>query len=375
MKYKTQNAVIVLGNSTYFYGLALDDITTVITGEICFLTAQTGYQEAITDPSYKGQILVFTSPHIGITGVNKVDYESKKPWLKAVVFSLLETEGSHYLKESSLARWLLLHNIPCIFGVDTRSLVTHIRNKTAPLAASIALKDRYKVKDLALLAYQSKPSDSISSLWSYKDQGALAPEYIKSEYNILLIDFGFKENIVRLLEIRKCHVKICPPDIDFCYIQNYKPDGIVLSNGPGNPEQTFNRYRPLLKDILNSDIPILGICMGYQLTALTFGAQTRQMQSPHHGINHPVYDLKKNKVIITSQNHEFEVIESSLNKEATSITYTSLFDGSIEGIAIKNQPIIAVQFHPESSPGPKDAEYIFDDYMNMVKTYAPKKRH
>lgn len=375
MQYK---AKIVLENGVYFKGYCLSS-QTPITGELCFLTAQTGYQEAITDPSYTGQILVFTFPHIGITGINDIDYESSFPKLKAIVLSSIEDQGDHYLRKSSLQEWLLIHKIPVIVGVDTRSLVYHIRND-GPLKGSIASDDSYdSISDLLSLTKQSKGLKSTYIVgYNTKHHNINTVEFIKKSHTqrtVLLIDFGVKNNIIKLLEQKKCAVHVYPPTIDVEYIKNFSPDGVVLSNGPGDPEAIFLHHRELIGYILNSRIPVLGICMGYQLIALSFGAKTRQMKTPHHGINHPVYDLIHKRVAISSQNHEFEVVESSIDQNIITITHRSLFDGSIEGITIKNQPITAVQFHPEGCPGPQDSTYIFDNYISQVSKYASSKRH
>lgn len=373
------DAVVTLENGVYFRGYTLNN-QTFVTGELCFLTAQTGYQEAATDPSYADQILVFTFPHIGITGINNIDYESASPKLKAVVLSSIESQSDHYLKNSDLIEWLLKHKVPVIFGVDTRSLVHHIRSNNGPVKGSIASDDNYNsISELLSITAQSKglSGNYIANCnTTYHGTNSITDtKKFQTQRNILLIDFGVKNNIVCLLRQSNCLVHICPPTIDTEYIKNSPPDGIVLSNGPGDPGAVFLNHKELIIYILSLHIPVLGVCMGYQLIALAFGAKTQQMKAPHHGINHPVHDLVSKKVVITSQNHEFEVIENSIDKNIITITHRSLFDDSIEGIAINNKRITAVQFHPEGCPGPQDSIYIFDNYIKQVNSYAISQRH
>ena len=370
-------AVIVLENGIFFKGYGLN-INEPITGELCFTTSQTGYQETITDPSYKEQILIFSFPHIGIVGINDEDYESKKVYLSAIVISHIEEESFHYLKKNNFLEWIKINNMPVIHSIDTRSLIAHLRDSKTSIKAVIAfLDDKTDIKSLVdKLVDKAKFSKNLCSSYLIpKNKDEIVQYNILTnqlKYKILLLDFGLKLNIIRCLNTKDCNVYVCSPDIDYNELMKIDPHGIVLSNGPGDPQSVLLRHNDLILNIINSGIPILGICLGFQIIAVALGAKTEQMNNAHHGINHPIYDNKNDKVIITSQNHEFHVVKSTINDNIV-ISHHSLFDDCIEGFTVKNKPIIAVQFHPEGCPGPSDSLYIFDEFINLVREHAKKK--
>ncbi len=381
--------VLVLEDGSFFHGYGFG-YKGIATGEVCFNTSITGYQEIITDPSYAGQIINFTFPHIGNVGTNNEDNESDKIWAKGVIFNTDITSPSNYRSIKNLDLWLKKNKIVGIAGIDTRKLTNYIRDNGAPKGSlefsNNTKHDIKKIKkitedwsgllglDLASEVSCDKPYKWNSLKTWNKKNGYLKNK--KKKYKIVAIDYGIKKNILRCFSDLDCEVIIVPAETSSQKILNEKPDGIFLSNGPGDPAATGKYAIPIIKQLIKSKIPIFGICLGHQILSLALGAKTSKMHLGHRGANHPVKNLKTKKVEITSQNHGFKVEKDSIPNNVN-ITHLSLFDKSIEGIELKNKPIFSVQYHPEASPGPQDSKYLFSKFINCIlkeKKYAKKKR-
>ena len=381
--------VLVLEDGTFFHGYGFG-YKGIATGEVCFNTSMTGYQEIITDPSYAGQIINFTFPHIGNVGTNNEDNESDKIWAKGVIFNTDITSPSNYRSIKNLDLWLKKNKIVGIAGIDTRKLTNYIRDNGAPKGSlefsNNTKHDIKKIKkitedwsgllglDLASEVSCDKPYKWNSLKTWDKKNGYLKNK--KKKYKIVAIDYGIKKNILRCFSDLDCEVIIVPAETSSQKILYEKPDGIFLSNGPGDPAATGKYAIPIIKQLIKSKIPIFGICLGHQILSLALGAKTSKMHLGHRGANHPVKNLKTKKVEITSQNHGFKVEKDSIPNNVN-ITHLSLFDKSIEGIELKNRPIFSVQYHPEASPGPQDSKYLFSKFINCIlkeKKYAKKKR-
>ncbi len=381
--------VLVLEDGSFFHGYGFG-YKGIATGEVCFNTSITGYQEIITDPSYAGQIINFTFPHIGNVGTNNEDNESDKIWAKGVIFNTDITSPSNYRSIKNLDLWLKKNKIVGIAGIDTRKLTNYIRDNGAPKGSlefsNNTKHDIKKIKkitedwsgllglDLASEVSCDKPYKWNSLKTWNKKNGYLKNK--KKKYKIVAIDYGIKKNILRCFSDLDCEVIIVPAETSSQKILNEKPDGIFLSNGPGDPAATGKYAIPIIKQLIKSKIPIFGICLGHQILSLALGAKTSKMYLGHRGANHPVKNLKTKKVEITSQNHGFKVEKDSIPNNVN-ITHLSLFDKSIEGIELKNKPIFSVQYHPEASPGPQDSKYLFSKFINCIlkeKKYAKKKR-
>ena len=379
-------AILVLENKTFFegFGLGYEGIST---GEVCFNTAITGYQEIISDPSYAEQIINFTFPHIGNVGTNKEDQESEKIWTKGVIFNAEITDPSNYRSLIHLDLWLKKNRIVGITGLDTRMLTNFIRDKGAPKGTIAFSKNKKfnisklinvttKWSGLKNLDLAKKVSTKKKYIWSGHKTWGKKTGYLKNKKNLLhvvAIDYGIKKNILRYFSDFKCKVSIVSCQTSADEILDLKPNGIFLSNGPGDPAATGKYAMNIIKRLIKKSLPIFGICLGHQLLALTLGAKTKKMKLGHRGANHPVKNLKRNNVEITSQNHGFEIIRESLPKNIE-VTHSSLFDNCVEGIKLKNKPIFSVQYHPESNPGPQDSVYLFEEFVNEMKKNAKKKR-
>jgi carbamoyl-phosphate synthase small subunit len=380
------NAILVLQNGKFFKGMGLGYQGTA-TGEVCFNTSITGYQEIISDPSYAEQIINFTFPHVGNVGTNKEDHESDKIWTKGVIINTEITEPSNYRSLNRLDKWLKKNKIVGITGIDTRNLTNTIRDKGAPKGTiSFSKKGKFNIKNLLSntqkwnglknLDLAKKVSTKKWYVWKDLKTWKKKDGFIKNKkknFHVVAIDYGIKKNILRYFSEFNCKVTVVSCETNAKDIYKLKPDGIFLSNGPGDPAATGKYAIPIIKDLIKKNIPIFGICLGHQILALTLGAKTRKMNLGHRGANHPVKNLIKGNVEITSQNHGFEVVKSSLSKNIQ-ITHQSLFDNSIEGIRLKNKPVFSVQYHPESNPGPQDSVYLFEEFLGSVKKYAKKKR-
>ena len=380
-------AILVLENKTIFKGIGLG-YEGEATGEVCFNTSLTGYQEIISDPSYAGQIINFTFPHIGNVGTNNEDLESEKIWTRGVIFNSEITDPSNYRSLLNLDYWLKKNKIVGITGLDTRSLTNYIRDKGAP-KGTISKKKSGKFNinkliktsikwpglsgmDLAeLVSTQNTYTWKGLKTWN-KEKGYIKNK--KKKLKIVAIDYGIKKNILRYFSNYDCEVKVVSCKQTAEDILKLKPHGVFLSNGPGDPAATGKYAIKTVQKLIKSNIPIFGICLGHQILALALNAKTKKMKLGHRGANHPVKNLITHKVEITSQNHGFEVMRESLNKNII-VTHKSLFDNSIEGIKYKNKPVFSVQYHPESNPGPQDSHYLFSDFIKEVKKYAKKKRH
>jgi carbamoyl-phosphate synthase small subunit len=378
--------ILVLENGAYLKGFGLG-YQGIATGEVCFNTSITGYQEIISDPSYAEQIINFTFPHIGNVGTNKQDLESDKVWTKGIILNTEITDPSNYRSIRHLDIWLKKNKIVGITGIDTRNLTNFIRDKGAPKGTIVFSKNSKfdidklieltnKWSGLKNLDLAQKVSTKKNYIWSglktwKKNKGYLKNK--KQSTHVVAIDYGIKKNILRYFSDFNCKVTVVSCKTSAKEILKLKPNGVFLSNGPGDPVATGKYAVGIIKELIKNNMPIFGICLGHQILALTLGAKSRKMKLGHRGANHPVKNLIKGNVEITSQNHGFEIIEKSLPKNVE-VTHKSLFDNCIEGIKLKNKPVFSVQYHPESNPGPQDSVYLFQEFINNIKRNAKKKR-
>jgi len=371
----TAPAILALADGTIFYGDSIG-ISGLSVGEVVFNTSMTGYQEILTDPSYCKQIVTLTYPHIGNTGSNKDDMESTKSQAAGLVIRNESIIESSWRSEESLNSFLRSNNTVAISNIDTRKLTKLLRDKGAQsgcimageINENIAIK---KAKEFPGLVGMDLAKEVCTSDFYEWKEGSLFENRInaikndKNIYKVVAYDYGVKSNILRLLNDLGCQLTVVPAETSVEDVLNLKPSGVFLSNGPGDPEACDYAIESVAK-LLEKNIPIFGICLGYQLLALAAGAKTVKMKFGHHGANHPVIDIDSGKVIITSQNHGFAVDEDSLPKNIK-ITHKSLFDGSLQGIRIIDKDAFGFQGHPEASPGPHDLMYIFNDFIKMIK--------
>lgn len=378
----TKNAVLIFSDGSILTGFGIGKKGTTI-GEICFNTAMTGYQEILTDPSYSGQIITFTFPHIGNVGVNENDIESKTPIAKGLVIRENITDPSNYRSTGHLNEWLEKNNLTGICGIDTRT-ITHIIRKEGAKSVAIIFDDEIteskineaqaKIKETSdLSGVELAFGASLNKDYEWGEQG----KWIQKENSyknkndkklkIVAVDYGSKLNILRCLADLDCDVKVVGAKATYDEIMSYKPDGVFLSNGPGDPAATFEYTGDMIKKLIDNNIPTFGICLGHQLLSLAAGARTKKMYQGHRGANHPVINLETKKVEITSQNHGFCVDDEALPGEVE-VTRRSLFDGTIAGIKIKDKKLFSVQYHPESSPGPSDSFYCFKEFVDMINS-------
>jgi carbamoyl-phosphate synthase small subunit len=351
----------------------------IVTGELVFNTAMTGYQEILTDPSYAGQIVTFTFPHIGNVGTNDEDREALTPAVKGLVTRAAVTRPSNWRDQLDLVGWLERHGIPGLAGVDTRRITRLLRDRGALKACLAHAPDgiadpRTLVErardwpglegaDLAVEVAARQRYDWTEAAWDP------ATGYGRSDGSgphIVVVDYGVKHNILRSLARRDCRVTVVPCTTTAAEILALEPDGVVLGNGPGDPAATGSHAVPEIQALMAAGKPLFGICLGHQMLGIATGARTVKMAFGHHGANHPVKDLASGKVEITSQNHGFAIADADLPAEVE-VTHRSLFDGTIQGVRLKGRPVYAVQYHPEASPGPEDSQYLFDRFLDDVR--------
>ncbi|WP_027058655.1 glutamine-hydrolyzing carbamoyl-phosphate synthase small subunit [Mesorhizobium loti] len=375
-------ALLVLADGTVIEGRGLGATGSAV-AEVCFNTALTGYQEILTDPSYAGQIVTFTFPHIGNIGTNGEDIEDLNPAARAgavgAVFKADVTNPSNYRADGGLDEWLKKRGIVALSGIDTRALTALIREKGMPNAVIAHAPDGvFDLDDLKQRAaawsgligldLAKEVTSGQSSVWRETpwvwNEGF--GEQAEPSMHVVAIDYGVKRNILRLLAGLGAKVTVVPASTGSEEILAMQPDGIFLSNGPGDPEATGVYAVPVIQDLLKTDIPVFGICLGHQMLALALGGRTAKMHQGHHGANHPVKDHTTGKVEIVSMNHGFAVDADSL-PEGVEETHVSLFDGSNCGIALTGRPVFSVQHHPEASPGPQDSHYLFRRFINLIR--------
>ncbi|MEQ4922670.1 glutamine-hydrolyzing carbamoyl-phosphate synthase small subunit [Proteus hauseri] len=375
-----KSAILVLEDGTKFHGKSIGAQGAAI-GEVVFNTSMTGYQEILTDPSYSQQIVTLTYPHIGNTGVNSSDEESDSIHAQGLIIRDLPLVMSNYRAQESLSDYLKRHNIVAIADIDTRKLTRLLREKGAQsgciiagdnLDVELALENAkafpgLKGMDLAKTVTVKQPYLWTQGSWALESELPNAKSADELPLHIVAYDFGVKRNILRMLVDRGCRVTVVPAETSAQEVLALSPDGIFLSNGPGDPEPCDYAISAI-NTFLTTDIPIFGICLGHQLLALASGAKTIKMKFGHHGGNHPVKDLDNNTVMITAQNHGFAVDETSLPANLR-VTHKSLFDGSLQGIRRTDKPAFSFQGHPEASPGPHDAAPLFDHFIELIAHY------
>ena len=375
----TATAALALADGTVFRGRGLGARGEAV-GEICFNTAMSGYQEILTDPSYAGQIITFTFPHIGNVGTNEDDLEAGTPAALGLVLRADVTEPSNWRAVQHLEGWLERRGLIGIAGVDTRRLTRLLRSGGAQDGALVHTSEPHAFDEAALIA-KARAWPGLEGMdlakevccrqaygWTETTWDVESGAYGTLEtprHRVVAVDYGAKRNILRSLAATGCEVTVVPATADADSILAHEPDGIFLSNGPGDPAATGDYAVPVIQSLMASGLPIFGICLGHQLLALALGAETRKMPFGHRGANHPVKDLATGRVEITSQNHGFEVMADSLPTGVTA-THVSLFDGTLEGLAVDDRPIFSVQYHPEASPGPQDAQHLFARFVGLM---------
>ena len=371
-------AVLVLADGTRFDGYAFGAPTTVI-GEVCFNTAMTGYQEILADPSYAGQIVAFTFPHIGIVGTNEEDIESTTPAVRGVIVRAYSDSPSNYRAIGTLDRWMRRHNIPGISGIDTRRLTALIRENGMP--HGVIAHDTGAGFDIDALVKQARSFPGLEGMDLAKDISC-RQTYMWDEtpwvwnhgyghqkspsWRAAVVDYGVKRNILRLLAGSGADIVVLPATSTVEDVLRHRPQGVLLSNGPGDPAATGEYAVPMIRGLIDKKLPIFGICLGHQMLGLALGGKTRKMSQGHHGANHPVKDLETGKVEIVSMNHGFTVDRETLPRGIKE-THVSLFDGTNCGLRVEGAPIFSVQYHPEASPGPMDSHYLFDRFAKAAK--------
>lgn len=373
-----KSAILVLQDGTTFHGRAIG-AEGAVTGEVVFNTSMTGYQEILTDPSYSRQIVTLTYPHIGNTGTNSADEESPDVYAQGLVIRDLPLTTSNFRSEESLSEYLKRRNVVAIADIDTRKLTRLLREKGAQngciiagehLDAALALKNAQSFSglnglDLAKEVTTAQPYSWTQGSWTL--EGGLPADKTAEElpFHVVAYDFGAKRNILRMLVDRGCRLTVVPAQTPAEEVLKMAPDGIFLSNGPGDPAPCDYAIEAITR-FLETDIPLFGICLGHQLLALASGAKTIKMKFGHHGGNHPVKDIENNVVMITAQNHGFAVDEATL-PATLRVTHKSLFDGTLQGIHRNDKPAFSFQGHPEASPGPHDAAPLFDHFIELMK--------
>ncbi len=377
-------AMLVLADGTVIEGTGIG-ATGKVQAEVCFNTALTGYEEILTDPSYLGQIVTFTFPHIGNVGTNEEDIEDLTPAARrgavGVIFKADITDPSNFRAAKHLDAWLKARGVIGLCGIDTRALTAWIRENGAPNAVIAhdpngvfdieALKAEAKAwsglvgLDLAIEATSGQSSTWTETPWVWNEGYGTLNE-ADAKYHVVCVDFGVKRNILRLFAGLDCKVTVVPAQTSAEDILALKPDGVFLSNGPGDPAATGEYAVPVIQNLINSDLPIFGICLGHQMLGLAVGAKTEKMHQGHHGANHPVKDFTTGKVEIVSMNHGFAVDAKSL-PDGVEETHTSLFDGTNCGLRVVGKPVFSVQHHPEASPGPQDSHYLFRRFVNLLR--------
>jgi len=362
--YSKLTAVLVLEDGTVYHGKAAGKIGTT-TGEICFNTGTTGYQEIFTDPSYFGQIMVTTNAHIGNYGIDEEDEESVKIQIAGLVCKNYNINYSRKMADTSIQNYFETENLIGISDIDTRSLVRHIRDKGA-MNAIISSENL----DVEALKAQLAKVPSMDGLELSSSVSTQTPYYYGEDSaptRIAVLDLGIKKNILRNFDARQVYAKVFPAKTSFQEMEAWSPDGYFISNGPGDPA-AMDYAIDTVKDIIAAEKPMFGICLGHQILALANGIRTSKLFNGHRGINHPVKNIIKNQCEITSQNHGFGVVREDIEQsDAVEITHVNLNDNSIEGIRMKGKKAFSVQYHPESSPGPHDSRYLFDDFIAMIK--------
>jgi carbamoyl-phosphate synthase small subunit len=375
---KQEPAVLVLADGTVFRGISIG-APTHLAGEVVFNTAMTGYQEILTDPSYCRQIVTLTYPHIGNTGVNGEDVESGRIYASGLVIRDLALRSSNFRRTRDLPEYLRSQGVPAIAGIDTRKLTRILRDKGAQngclmagrIDETLALQAARSFAglagmDLAKVVSCDKPYEWREGEWRL-GEGYVAPA--PARHQVVAYDYGVKRNILRKLAARGCRVTVVPAQTPVEEVLARRPDGVFLSNGPGDPEPCDYAIRAIQK-LLDVNMPTFGICLGHQLLGLASGGRTLKMKFGHHGANHPVQDLETGRVMITSQNHGFAVDPASLPGNAR-VTHVSLFDGSLQGFARTDKPAFCFQGHPEASPGPHDVDYLFDRFVKLMEEHKP----
>ncbi|MET0219151.1 MAG: glutamine-hydrolyzing carbamoyl-phosphate synthase small subunit [Tardiphaga sp.] len=376
-------ALLVLADGTVLEGFGLGAEGQAV-GEVCFNTAMTGYEEILTDPSYAGQLITFTFPHIGNVGTNDEDIETVNmaatPGARGVILRSAITDPSNYRSTRNLDAWLKARGIIGISGIDTRALTSLIRNKGMPNAVLAHARngkfDLHGLKeearewpglegmDLVPMVTSGQRFTWDETTWEWNEGFG---RQTNPEFHVVAIDYGIKRNILRLLAAEGCKVTVVPATTSAEDIMALKPDGVFLSNGPGDPAETGKYAVPVIREVIDTGLPTFGICLGHQMLGLALGGKTVKMHQGHHGANHPVKDITTGKVEITSMNHGFAVDKTTLPANVTQ-THFSLFDDSNCGIALADKPVFSVQYHPEASPGPRDSHYLFKRFADLMRT-------
>lgn len=366
-------ALLILENGTFFEGISIG-VKGIAVGELIFNTAHVGYQEALTDPSYAGQLIVFTTPHVGNIGCNADDEESARFWAAGLILKEKPTLSSYWRSRCSLQKYLEEHRVVGIAEIDTRA-ITRLLRVEGHLSACIVSEDCdvSKAQRAATQFHDVRNAhllEKVTTTRSYQWIKELKSSHKKP--HLVVYDFGVKRNILRLLETLKCNITVVPATEPLHNVYRLQPDGIVLSNGPGDP-LAYTHAIDMVRTMIIADIPILGICLGHQLLGFALGARIIKLKFGHHGINHPIKELYTGRVFITSQNHNFTLADEELPKEIT-VTYRSLFDYSIQGIEHKYKPIFGIQGHPEGCPGPTELSFLFKSFLQSVSRYYHNKK-